>query len=253
MATQVAVAASVSPTGRRLLTCCKGEKSDKGVTGISQFIVYALALGGLAISIGAIATSDLILADITGALLALFCPYVVYQKRRLLKLDTFRGALNEMRMSVNEFMRQNNALTHKVNELSQNVSELETVEKDLGKLANTDNIDRLTEVVLETKRINAEMKKIMEASIIQQMITTVIRTDRDLDLQIGPVELKRLMIRLEQKPGYDFNQEKFLSLLGDTSKPVPIEKIMDVIRNIKDPNLKREDSVFVIHPEQLAQ
>lgn len=253
MATQAAVMTASSPTGRRLLTCCKGEKSDKGVTGISQYLVYILSLGALGVSIGAIVTSDLILADITGALVALFCPYVAYQKRRLLKLDTFRGALNDMRDNVNEFMRQNNVLTHKVNELSQNVSELEQVEKDLGKLANTENVERLTEVVLETKRLNAEMKKIMEASIIQQMITTVIRTDRDLDLKIGPVELKRLMMRLDQKPGFDFNQEKFIAMLGDTTQPVPIERIMDVIRNLKDPKLKKEDSVFVIRPEQLAQ
>ena len=44
-------------------------------------------------------------------------------------------------------------------------------------------------------------QKIMEASIIQQMITTIICTDRDLDLKIGPVELKRL----DQRPGFNFN------------------------------------------------
>lgn len=254
MSTQAAVmTASMSPVGRRCLTCCKGEKSDKGVTRFPQSIVYLATLGGVIVSIAAIVSSDLLLADLTGALLIGFCPYVAYQKRQLLKLDTFRGALNEMRENVNEFMRQNNVLTHNVDELSKNVGELEEVEGNLTKLANTDNVDRLKEVVLETKSINSQMKKIMEASIIQQMITTVIRTDRDLDLKIGPTELKRLMMRLDQKPGFDFNEDKFISLLGDTSQPVPMEKIMDVIRNLKNPRLKKEDSVFVLHPESLAQ
>jgi len=242
---------SMSPTGRKCLGCCKGEKSDKGVTRFPQSIVYLATLGGVIVSILAIVSSELFLADLTGALLIGFCPYVAYQKRQLLKLDTFRDALNEMRENVNEFMRQNNVLTHNVDELANSVSELEEVEGNLTKLANTDNVDRLKEVVLETKKINTQMKKIMEASIIQQMITTVIRTDRDLDLKIGPMELKRLMMRLDQKPGFDFNEDKFVSLLGDTSQPVPIERIMDVIRNLKNPGLKKEDSVFVLHPESL--
>jgi len=97
------------------------------------------------------------------------------------------------------------------------------------------------------------MKKIMEASVVQQLITTVIRTDRDLDLKIGPTELKRLMQRLDATAGFEFHKDRFIALLGDTSQPVDISKIMMVIRNLKDNSLSEEENVFVMHPEQLLK
>jgi len=240
---------SMNPTGQKVLKCFKGPSTDKGVAKFPTFLVDLVAISGLVLAILAIISSELLLADLTGGLLLCFCPYMSYQKRSLLKLETFRGALNELRSNVNEFMLQNNILTKNVNRLSKSVNELEQVESELAKLANTENVDRLIEVVTETKRINAEMKKMIEASIIQQMITTVIRTDRDMDLQIGPIELKRLMQRLDVKPGFDFNQARFMILLGNPEGPVSIGKIMNIIRNLKDPT--NENSVFVMRPEQL--
>lgn len=254
MATNVAVmqaSMSLNPTGRKFIQCCKGPKSDAGVTRFPTLSIDAAALVGLALAIGAIVTSELLLADITGGLLLCFCPYMAYQKRALIKLGGFRDELNEMRQNVNEFVRQNNALTLNVNKLGSSVTQLEHVESDLAKLANTDNIDRLKEVVGETKRINGEMKRILESSIIQQMITTVIRTDRDGDLKIGPIELKKLMSRLHAKPGFDFNEARFLALLGNTDEPVKIESIMKVIRNLKDDTVAEGECVFVMRPEQL--
>jgi len=242
---------ALTPIKQKATKCFTGPTTDEGVAKFPTFLVDLIALAGLTLGILAIITSQLFLADLTGGLLLCFCPYMAYQKRSLLKLQTFRAALNEMRLHVNDFMRQNNILTHNINKLEGSVKELKQVESDLGKFANTDNVDRLVVVVTETKRINAEMKKIVEASIIQQMITTVIRTDRNMDMEIGPNELKLLMTRLDVKPGFDFNKEQFLNLLGNPDDKVSIEQIMKVIRNLKDPTLTRENSVFVIRPEQL--
>jgi hypothetical protein len=54
-----------------------------------------------------------------------------------------------------------------------------------------------------------------------------LRTDRDLDLKIGPIELKNLMLRLDHQPGFDFHQDRFLNSLGNPQEEqVPIEKVM---------------------------
>ncbi len=146
-------------------------------------------------------------------------------------------------------MLENNKLTANVDRLDGSVTELEQVENELASIANTDNVDRLVYVVSETKRINQKMKvrkliswiamivmefiffsimktefhsfipfiptqKNTQAKIVQQLITTVLRTDRDLDLMIGPIELKNLMLRLDHQPGFDFHKDRFLKLLG---------------------------------------
>jgi len=245
---------SLNPTGQKVTRCFKGPTTDEGVAKFPTFLVDLTAIAGLTLGILAIISSQLFLADLTGYLLICFCPYMSYQKRSLLKLQTFRDALNDMRSHVNDFMRQNNVLTLNINKLALSVNELKKVEDELGKIAgNTDNVERLIEVVTETKRINAEMKKIVEASIIQQMITTIIRTDRNNDMVISPSELRLLMKRLDAKPGFDFNEEQFLNLLGNPKEDTSIEEIMKVIRNLKDHSLSKEKSVFVIKPEQLLE
>lgn len=80
----------------------------------------------------------------------------------------------------------------------------------------------------------------------------MLRTDKDLDLMIGPVELRNLMTRLEHQPGFDFHQDRFLKMLGDVSQPVPIEKIMEVIRNLKDDSIPESENVFTLHPETMV-
>lgn len=261
---------SLNPgAGGVMLGCCKGPKTDGSVSKAPIRAIDAIAVTGVILSIltlvlpgGAVRYDDddnlggtcvsCTFAALTAVLLLLFSPYTAFQKRKLMKLGELRSHLNQMRDHVNEFMYQNNKLSGNVTRLHNAVDELEQVEKDLSKLANTDNVEHLVKVVSETKRINKEMKKTMEASIIQQILTTVIRTDRDLDMKIGPWELKRLMVRLNGRAGFIFNKDKFLELLDNpTTEPVPIAKIMKVIRNLKDDSLSEEQNVFVIQPEQL--
>lgn len=185
--------------------------------------------------------------DITGGFLLFFAPYLAYQKRILNQLGTFRSIHNKLRSKVNELMVQNDLLTQNVDRLEGSVSELEQVENELAKIAKTDNVDRLIYIVSENKRINEQMRKNTEAQIVQQLITTVLRTDRDLDLKIGPIELKNLMLRLDQQPGFDFHRDRFLKALGKVDEPVPIEKIMGVIHNLKDTNVAEKDRIFSIN------
>ena len=96
-------------------------------------------------------------------------------------------------------------------------------------------------------------QKNTQAKIVQQMVTTVLRTDRNLDLKIGSGELRQLMIRLKNTPGFEFHEENFKKLLGNTDEPVPVEKIMKVIRNLKDDNVPEAESIFTINTKTLAQ
>lgn len=247
--TQVALANNARKGRKVLLGCCKGEKSDKGVTGAPAPIIDIVAAAGFGIAVFAIFTTGSLLVDITGGILLLFSPYLAYQKRIINDLGSFRDHHNRLREQVNEFIVQNNVLTRNVDRLEGSVSELEQVENELANIADTNNVDRLVYVVTETKRINAKMKKNTQAKIVQQLITTVLRTDRDLDLMIGPIELRNLMLRLDHSPGFELNKDLFLKSLGNTDEPVPIEKIMGVIRNLKDDSIAEEDSIFKIIPE----
>lgn len=193
-----------------------------------------------------------LIVDIAGAFMLAFAPYIAIQKRQLLKLGTFRSHLNEMRRKVNNFMIQNDRLTKTITDLKGSVERLEVAEGKISNLTNTSekNVDRLVYLVKENKRITNEVKKNTQAQIVQQLTTTVLRTDQDLDLMISPEELERLMTRLDATPGFDLNRERFKEVLGDTTKPIPVGNIMKVIRNLKDDSVPEEHNVFVLRPEQ---
>ncbi len=55
-------------------------------------------------------------------------------------------------------MFENDRLTKNVDQLEGSVTELEDVEKELAKIAKTNNVNRLVYVVQENKKINEKMK-----------------------------------------------------------------------------------------------
>lgn len=55
-------------------------------------------------------------------------------------------------------MEQNDVLTKNVDRLEGSVSELKEVEVELAKIAKTDDVERLVNVVAENRLVNEKMK-----------------------------------------------------------------------------------------------
>lgn len=143
-------------------------------------------------------------------------------------------------------MGLNDSLTRNISDLKFSVHRLKEVEEKLSKVANSSNVDRLVEIVKETKQVNREIKENIKAKVVQDILSSVLRTDRNADLSIGNAgELKQLMTRLKNMPGFQFHEDRFLQILGaPTEKPIRIGKIMELIRNLlDDPN--SQENVFV--------
>ena len=162
--------------------------------------------------------------------------YIIYFLQKCLsKLGTFRSGLNELRSKINSMMIENDKLSANVDRLKGSVDELEKVENDLCKIADASSVDRMVDIVSETRKINEKLKKNTEAAITQQLISTVLRNDRNDDLSLGPGELKDLMASLEANKSFKFKKFRFIQLLGSTrNNDVPVGKIMEVIRNLKE-------------------
>jgi hypothetical protein len=96
---------------------------------------------------------------------------------------------------------------------------------------------------------------------MQDILTSILRTDRNNDLVIDDTELNRLMLRLTMMPGFDFHQDRFLTVLrgrtkisntttkGDVS--YSIGEMMQVFRNLLDNSIPDHENVFVLKPKQL--
>lgn len=232
--------------GKSLLMGCKGKKTDGGVTKAPMPIVGIVGLAGLGLAMSSIYLSGFVVVDVAGGFLCFFAPYMVYQKGVLRKLGSFRQLLNDLRAQINDLMVENDKLKASVDQLSVNVDELEKVEEELSLLVQSNNIDRLVEVVKKTKEVNEKMRRNTQSQIVQQLITTVLRTDRDGDLKLNPIELRQLMLRLSNQDRFSFHRDRFENIVGDITEPVPVDKIMQVIRNLKDDTLTEDENVFSI-------
>jgi hypothetical protein len=226
---------------RKVLSC------EAGVIKAPTSIVYLLGICSIGLAVGSIILSGFIVSDLAGVFVCMFAPYMMYQKTLLRNLGTLREQIHFLRNQINHFKTQNEFLTDNVDRLSGSVDDLEKVEKELSKMSKGNDIERLVKAVQKKQMIDEQMKKNTESAIIQQLITTVLRSDKDKDLHIGETELNELMLRLDAQPGFMFQKKRFLSVLGDTSKPISVTKVMQVIRNLKDPNLSAHEKVFVIN------
>uniref|UniRef100_A0A7S3Q177 Uncharacterized protein n=1 Tax=Chaetoceros debilis TaxID=122233 RepID=A0A7S3Q177_9STRA len=253
--TKVQIAQGLRKGKKSVIGCMegfKGEKTDKGVTAAPAVIVGTIGIAALGLAVSSIVMSGFLVVDVTGSFLCFFAPYMVYQKHVLRELGTFRSLLNSLRMKINGLIVENEKLTANVDRLRGSVDELETIEQDLSRLVDSNHVDELVDVIKRTKAANDQMKRNTETRIAQQLITTVLRSDHDYDLKIGPSELNTLMLRLQsQDHDFEFNRENFLKIVGNAQQPVPIEKIMQVIRNLKDDSMPAKMNVFNIKMESL--
>lgn len=238
--------AKASHKAKGYLDGLRGQKTDEGVTKAPDALVHLVGIGGtgVAIVVGIVSTGGLIL-DVVGFFLVFFAPYMMYQKHLLAELGSFRSLLNDLRLKINDMMHENDLLAANVKRLSGNVDELEKVENELSKIVGESSVDDLVNVAKEHKEVNEKIKNHAKSFIVQQLISTVIRADRDSDLTISHEELQSLMISFEAQSTFTFHKFRFIQLIGAKNKAaVPMESIMRVIRNIKDDTIPEHTKVF---------
>ena len=107
------------------------------------------------------------------------------------------------------------------------------------------------------------VKENLEAKVIQNLISVVMRSDNDKDFVIDPEEVDALILRLKNIDGVDFSEENFQKALekaGYDPTKVDVKKggysiqaVIEVIKNLMDDEVPAEDNIFTIQPEKLLK
>eukprot|EP00549_Striatella_unipunctata_P004934 CAMPEP_0118723250 /NCGR_PEP_ID=MMETSP0800-20121206/31899_1 /TAXON_ID=210618 ORGANISM="Striatella unipunctata, Strain CCMP2910" /NCGR_SAMPLE_ID=MMETSP0800 /ASSEMBLY_ACC=CAM_ASM_000638 /LENGTH=274 /DNA_ID=CAMNT_0006631655 /DNA_START=59 /DNA_END=883 /DNA_ORIENTATION=+ len=162
---------------------------------------------------------------------------------------------NELREHVNTLQIENNKLSSSIDDLESNVDALEEVEKNLRSLCNTDNLDRLKYVIKENGRVQKQIKEHLEAEVMQSVLTTVMRSDRDGNFTISGNEMKYLLMRMRNMPNVEFEEEVFKAQLEKAhpnAEGVKLADLMELFRNMLDKDKPQEESVFKIDPQKVV-
>lgn len=135
-------------------------------------------------------------------------------------------------------------------------SRLEGVEEELVGIAEAaqTNVNRLVEMNNEFRELNARIKKNLERSVVQQVVTIVVQSDQNRDFTIGPQELEMLVMRLKLIKGIEFDEANFRKAVSlDKDGVVHLAEIMKVLRNLMDDDVAEEDNIFHLKPETLLE
>jgi hypothetical protein len=113
------------------------------------------------------------------------------------------------------------------------------------------NVDRLVAIVKENGEIQEKIKANLEKEVMQNVLRDVLASDTNQDFSFSKRELRRLEMSLGNIPGVDFDKENF-GKLCKTDSDITIEEIMEMFRNLKNPDIPEEDNIFHLKPERLA-
>lgn len=120
-------------------------------------------------------------------------------------LLAFRQVHNDLRKDVNRLQVENNDLANQADRLQKKTSRLASIEKGLSSTLERQgtSTDTFVQQVKENAKVQAEMEHFLMMDIMQNILTTVIRSDMDSDFQIDPEEVNALILRIKTLPGVE--------------------------------------------------
>jgi len=214
--------------GALAVTGAVNELTDGDVTPLELNIVRACSLFAVGISIAAIVEVDHILVDTASAITILFSLFLSYQKYQLKYFGTIKSSSSKLELEAQELKEANDNLAETMKNLDSAVKKSKKLEKELKTIAKTSDVTSLVRLTKEQKRIAQEIKKNLQAKVLQDVLGIVLQSDRNNDMKLGAKEVQILCFRIGQIEGVDVNEDKLRQQVQDQ----PISKVMDVLRDV---------------------
>lgn len=189
---------------------------------LKSLLVYAGLGIGVAASGAAMALNPMIAVFVMGGLTIANVPYSAYKERSMGKIPSLRSMNNKLREDANNLGSEVDTLSEEIDLLEPEADRASAVEEELRAIADQQqvNVDKLVELVKENELILHQMRENLRQRIVQDMITIVVKSDKDNDQQIDRVEAKTLALRIRlslQEYGVVFDTDKFLKAIGENA------------------------------------
>lgn len=239
-------------------------EQQKKKTDVLSTIVFVVLIATFVLHVLSMWISQSVLAYIAGLSSVAVAVTASIKQYMLQRMDTLRCVHNKIRMEVNRLMLENNVLHRNVDALEIEVARVEEVEKQLAGIAEAQNSS--TNELLDLVRVNGEtikrQKELARAAFQEQILTTVLRSDRDSDLKITDREVNILISRMKSYDGVRFDEDNIRNSLQSAGGS--IWKLMELLREVTDEDdesandgvlngdLKPMKSAIMIRPQTMV-
>ena len=179
-----------------------------------------------------------ILSIITG-------PYCYYQQTRLTDIRTLQETKHALQGEVDKMEVENKRLVQNVDTMTASVDRLQEIDQALQIITSKQGltVQTLATQVEENKQLLQQMKGNLQANVLQNLLSVILRSDADKDFTMDEAEIADLIRRLENISGVTVHADKFRSAIqGQT-----VHAVMDIVKNLLRPNVPPEQRIFEIH------
>ena len=155
-----------------------------------------------------------------------------------------------MKGEVDKLQEENKKLAENVADLTTSVQHLEDVQEALNSITNTQgqSVEEFSKQVDENRRLLKQMKSNLKASILQNLLSVILRSDADSDFIISESETDDLVRRLNNLSGLKLRETKFrAAVLGKS-----IQSVMDVVKNLLRDDVPEDQIIFELEQSPAA-
>jgi len=196
-------------------------------------------------SVAAIFISGSVVVYVAGALSMVIAPYAVFQQRQLTDIESLQATHDRMHSEVSRLHEENLRLKNNVEELEGTVMRLEDVEGAINMLTETQglSVQEFSKQVEDNRQILAKMQNNLKTSVLQNLLTVIMRCDTDGDFTVKEEELEGLLKRLKSITGVRVREESFRNLVAQSNGN--IDAVMEMIKDVMDadnPNGKQNEN-----------
>ena len=211
-------------------------------TTILERVAGFVAILAIGTAVAAAIIEQSILVIIGAILSSVIGPYCYYQQTKLTDIRTLQETKTAITEEVNQLTVQNQRLMQNINNLTTSVDRLEEIEQALQVLTNTQgqSIEAFQKQVTDNQQILAQMKKNVQANVLQNLLSVVLRSDVNRDMSMSDTEITTLIRRLQNISGVQVNEAKFRTAIQNQS----ISSIMTIIQNLLRPDIPESERIF---------
>jgi hypothetical protein len=212
---------------------------------VNPVLVATIAV---AINVLAIQLTESNVVTLASSLTIFLTMVLLLQQQKLRKFGTLRRQNNALRRQVH-FLRQERERLHRnMDRMDENVAELNHIPHELHRISQNQNVDRLLAIVEEQTVLQEKIRTKISQQIIQQILTIVVREDRDQNWALRPTEIEKIIVRLGMVENIEFDEKLFRGLLTDDPS---VATVMKIIRSLleRDDEFQHGKTVFRFIPK----
>lgn len=232
----------------------KGEGADPEVkeaiphrTNYKELAVKGAAILSTGASAGALVvmgSNPLVL--VSSGIGVLIGPYAAVQETQITDLEALKDVNEAMTKEVDALAAENERLVEQMQELEGSLSRLEEMEEALTAIKKTEskNVDDMEDQLERSKKILGSMEQNMQATVLQNIISVVLRSDLDDDQYLDDDEIDLLLRKLHAYDTVTVDDEGFKKIIIDEGRS--LAAVMKIVKTILSDDIPDEEQVIRI-------